>query len=218
TADGGPIDPVDADVAAPFGVCGIGVGVLGDSASDCSGAGTTADTGGTAADGPATDGVPADGLTIGVLDDLTTGLIGASAVPVDADVAAPLGICGIGVGVLGESASDCSARVASATVEAPPASTPLPVAPSAPSTPSTPSAPADDALGVPAAMPASVLDDMVRGVADSVVGAPRVPTAEAVRTWLAATGSGSGLMALAGVGLSFLLTGLAARKRGIPIG
>ncbi len=272
------IGDLSVDVDAPIQLCGIGIG---DTSADCTTSGgsraTGTESGGTDGAPPApadgtgtetggTDGAILGGLT-GLLDDVVDGVLGATPLPdgitdgllgdgligdggvvegllgdgsvvdgvlgatplpdgltdglvgeVPLDVTAPLDVCGIGVGVLGSSGADCTVEVASITA-VPPAVTPqLPSAPT-PTGPLTPAVPGDGLPGsTSGGLPLGALDDVARGVIDSVAGWVRSPVPATVANWLAATGARSGLIALAGVGLSFLLMGLVARKHGVPIG
>lgn len=198
------VGDVDVDVDVPIQVCGIGIGAT---SADCSStAPTTTPDPADRSDVPA----PADGPEVP-----TTPAPTSSVVPVlpallddvDVDVSAPVGLCGVGIGLLGDTGSDCSVEVAGASEQSPPPAA-IPELPS----PSTP------AEATPAALPLSAVDDVVRGALQSAVEVPRTVPLASFGSWLASTGSRSDLKALAGVGLSFLLTGLAARKRHIQIG
>ncbi len=86
---------VDAVAVAPVQVCGISVGVLGDAEGSCG----EASTEGSAGDDPAGPGTPGEGS-----DDPV-----GSGNDVDLSGTAPVQVCGIAAGVLGDASGGCVA-------------------------------------------------------------------------------------------------------------
>ncbi len=255
----GVLGDVDADLDVPVSVCGIGVGILGDSGADCTGAapapsaGDPGDGGASPGDGGGligdllgadlvddvlggvVGGLPGGGLVDGVLDDVLdevvpgTGSAGPVVGDVEADAQMPVSVCGIGVGLLGSSASDC-AQVASTTVEPPTTGGPTDPGeqPTGPEQPVLPE-------GLPVDLPTGELGSGpsglgtlaglagsagMSGMVDSLTGLPlgaTLPLVELVQGALAHTGLGADAISLVVTGLVLLLGGLALRRGATPL-
>ncbi len=192
-------DSTAVDVHVPIDICGIGVGLLGDSSADCGDHGAAAP--------PPPESSPGE-QSAPTRPDERDPLPG----DVDLDVAPPVDVCGIGVGVLGSSGSECGTEVAGAVVEppvvqppeVPPVEVPAGVPPS--------SGPlGGDRFG---SSPVATIDRVARGALDGSVHG----SSGAICSWLASTGPGSDVLALAGVGLALLLGGLVSQRRIVPLG